>query len=57
MDAADGRLTMLAHGVNQALIGRPMMDIRDASGRAFNHEIVAALSTVLGKLRLAKSGH
>jgi cytochrome c len=45
MDAVDGKLTMLAHGANQALIGRSMMELRDANGRAFNHEIVAALST------------
>ena len=45
MDATDGRLTMLAHGVNRALIGKPQIDVRDADGKAFNQETQAALST------------
>jgi cytochrome c len=44
-DAVDGKLTMLAHGVNQALIGKPSIDTRDANGKAFNRETVAALAT------------
>jgi cytochrome c len=44
MDAADGKLTMLAHGVNRALIGKPQIDVRDANGKAFNQETMAALS-------------
>jgi cytochrome c len=44
MDAVDGKLTMLAHGVNKALIGKPQIDVRDANGKAFNQETIAALS-------------
>ncbi|MGP0090763.1 MAG: cache domain-containing protein [Xanthobacteraceae bacterium] len=45
MDANDGKLTMLAHGVNKALIGKPQIDMKDAEGKTFNHDIVDALST------------
>jgi cytochrome c len=45
MDAADGKLTMLAHGVNKALIGKPQIDVKDANGKAFNQETMTALST------------
>jgi cytochrome c len=45
LDAADGKLTMLAHGANKALIGKPQIDVKDANGKAFNKEIMAALST------------
>ena len=44
LDAADGKLTMLAHGTNKALIGKPQIDVKDAEGRAFNQETAAALS-------------
>ena len=44
MDFSDGKLTMLAHGVNKALIGKPQIDVKDAEGRAFNRETVAALA-------------
>jgi cytochrome c len=44
-DAVDGKLTMLAHGVNKALIGKPQIDMKDADGKAFNQETAAALST------------
>jgi cytochrome c len=44
-DAVDGKLTMLAHGVNRALIGKPQIDARDANGKAFNQETIAALPT------------
>jgi cytochrome c len=44
-DAVDGRLTMLAHGANKALIGKPSIDTRDANGKAFNRETLAALAT------------
>jgi cytochrome c len=44
-DAVDGKLTMLAHGVNKALIGKPSIDVRDANGKAFNRETLAALAT------------
>jgi cytochrome c len=46
MDAADGKLTMLAHGVNKALIGKPQIDVKDANGKAFNQETLSTLSTV-----------
>ena len=45
MDAADGKLTMLAHGVNKALVGKPQIDVKDANGKAFNQETMTALST------------
>jgi cytochrome c len=45
LDAADGKLTMLAHGVNKALIGKPQIDVKDANGKAFNQETMTALST------------
>jgi cytochrome c len=45
MDAVDGKLTMLAHGVNKALTGKPQIDVRDANDKAFNQETIAALST------------
>ena len=43
-DATDGQLTMLAHGANKALIGKPQIDTKDAEGRAFNQDVVAALA-------------
>jgi signal transduction histidine kinase len=43
MDASDGKLTMLAHGVNKALIGKPQIDVKDADGKAFNREMMAML--------------
>jgi len=45
LDAADGKLTMLAHGANKALIGKPQIDVKDANGKAFNQETMSALST------------
>jgi signal transduction histidine kinase len=44
MDASDGKLTMLAHGVNKALIGKPQIDVKDAEGKTFNRETVEMLS-------------
>jgi cytochrome c len=44
-DAVDGKLTMLAHGVNKALIGKASIDVRDANGKAFNRETLGALAT------------
>jgi signal transduction histidine kinase len=44
MDAKDGQLTMLAHGVNKGLIGKPQIDIKDAEGRLFNQDTAAALA-------------
>jgi signal transduction histidine kinase len=43
MDATDGKLTMLAHGVNKALLGKPQIDVKDAEGKAFNREMVGML--------------
>ncbi len=43
MDANDGKLTMLAHGVNKALLGKPQIDVKDAEGKAFNREMVGML--------------
>jgi signal transduction histidine kinase len=44
MDANDGKLTMLAHGVNKGLIGKPQIDVKDAEGKAFNQDMVKMLS-------------
>ncbi len=44
MDANDGKLTMLAHGVNKGLIGKSQIDVKDAEGQAFNRDMVAMLS-------------
>ncbi len=44
MDANDPKLTMLAHGVNKALIGKPQIDVKDADGKAFNQDMVAAVA-------------
>jgi signal transduction histidine kinase len=44
MNASDGKLTMLAHGVNKGLIGKPQIDVKDAEGKAFNQEMVAMLA-------------
>jgi signal transduction histidine kinase len=44
MDAKDGKLTMLAHGVNKALIGKPQIDVKDAEGKAFNQDTAAAMA-------------
>ncbi len=44
MDGNDGKLTMLAHGVNKGLIGKPQIDLKDAEGRTFNQETAAALA-------------
>lgn len=45
LDAKDGKLTMLAHGVNKALIGKPQLDMKDADGKAFNHETASIAKT------------
>jgi signal transduction histidine kinase len=45
MDANDGKLTMLAHGVNKALIGKPQIDIKDADGKTFNRDMVGMLAS------------
>lgn len=44
MDAGDDKLTMLAHGVNKALIGKPQIDVKDAEGRTFNRDTAAMLA-------------
>jgi hypothetical protein len=44
MDAVDGKLTMLAPGVSKTLIGKRQIDVKDANGKAFNRETIAALS-------------
>ena len=59
-DANDPKLTMLAHGVNKALIGKPQIDTKDAEGKAFNQDMLAALVQVqccLDQLHVAESGH
>jgi len=43
-DAADGKFTMLAHGANKGLIGKPQIDTKDAEGKAFNQPVMAALT-------------
>lgn len=43
-DANDPKLTMLAHGVVKALIGKPQIDVKDADGKAFNQDMVAAVA-------------
>jgi cytochrome c len=43
-DAADGKFTMLAHGANKGLIGKPQIDTKDAEGKAFNRDVIAALN-------------
>jgi len=43
-DAADGKFTMLAHGANRGLIGKPQIDTRDAEGKEFNKDVIAALT-------------
>ena len=43
-DAADGKFTMLAHGANKGLIGKPQVDTKDAEGKPFNRDVIAALS-------------
>lgn len=44
-DANDGKLTMLAHGVNnKALAGKPQIDLKDADGKAINRELSDALT-------------
>jgi len=45
LNATDGQLTMMAHGVNKGLIGKPQIDVRDAEGRLFNQDTVSALAT------------
>lgn len=45
MDASDGKLTMLAHGVNKGLIGKPQIDVKDAEGKAFNQDMVKMLAS------------
>ena len=43
MDWSDGKMTMLAHGTNKAMVGKPQADMKDAEGRDFMHEVVAGL--------------
>jgi signal transduction histidine kinase len=44
-DANDGKLTMLAHGINnKALAGKPQIDMKDADGKAINRELTDSLS-------------
>jgi len=35
----DSNGVMVAHGTNAGLIGKPMLDLRDVDGKAFNREI------------------
>jgi len=44
IDANDGKLTMLAHGANKGLIGKPQIDLKDAEGRAFIRELAATMA-------------
>lgn len=44
-DANDGKLTMLAHGINnKALAGKPQIDLKDADGKAVNRELAEAMT-------------
>jgi cytochrome c len=43
-DAVDGRFTILAHGANKGLVGKPQIDTKDAEGKAFNRDVIAALN-------------
>jgi cytochrome c len=43
-DAVDGKFTMLAHGANKGLVGKPQIDTKDAEGKAFNRDVIAALT-------------
>jgi cytochrome c len=43
-DAADGKFTMLAHGANRGLVGKPQIDTKDAEGKPFNRDVIAALA-------------
>jgi cytochrome c len=43
MDAKDPQLTMLAHGVVHALVGKPQVDVTDADGKAFNKNMIHSL--------------
>jgi signal transduction histidine kinase len=45
LDGKDSNLTMLAHGANKALVGKPQLNVKDADGKSFNHETVAIAST------------
>jgi hypothetical protein len=36
---------MLAHGVDKVLIGKLSIDVRDANGKAFDRQTLAALGT------------
>jgi cytochrome c len=45
LDAKDSNLTMLAHGANKALVGKPQINMKDADGKAFNAETVAVATT------------
>jgi len=45
LDAGDGKLTMLAHGVNKALVGKPQIDVKDAEGKPFNRDMFTMVST------------
>jgi len=43
--ADDPKLMMLAHGANKALIGKSMIDLKDAEGKPFNQEMLNGLKT------------
>jgi len=43
-DAVDGKFTMLAHGANKGLVGRPQVNTQDAEGKEFNRDVIAALT-------------
>jgi len=47
-DAMDPKLTMLAHGVNKTLIGKPQIDVKDAESKPFNQEMFDGLKTSNG---------
>ena len=37
--------TVLAHGANDKIVGKDMLDVKDLDGKAFNHEIVEKAKT------------
>jgi signal transduction histidine kinase len=45
LDAADPGLTMMAHGSNPSLIGRPQRDMVDADGYDFNARTIVLANT------------
>jgi hypothetical protein len=37
----DGKSVMVSHGTNPALIGKPMLELKDVDGKPFNREMAA----------------